>query len=109
MSSEQQRQSKTGVETVRTIAGDGNPKSKASRKRHNRRQQELYQNDKKAKRAQLAKQAVEVAPGAPLVPSEPMEQVEANGGSEVSVVQWPKELRFERQGLFRCDPQILVR
>ena len=83
MSSEQQRHPKTGVEPVRTAGGDGNPKSKASRKRHNRKQQELYQKRKKAKRAQLAKQAVEVAPGAPLVSPEPMEQVEVNGGSEV--------------------------
>ena len=83
MSSEQRCQPKTGVEPVRTAGGDGNPKSKAARKRHNRKQRDLYQKRKKAKRAQLAKQAVEVAPGAQLVPSEPMEQVEANGSSEV--------------------------
>ena len=68
LSSEQQRQPKTGVEPVRTVGGDGNPKSKAARKRHNRRQRELYQKRKKAKRAQLAAQAVDTASGAPLVP-----------------------------------------
>ena len=83
LSSEQRHQPKTGVEPAKTAGGDGNPKSKAARKRHNRRQRELYQKCKKAKRAQLAAQAVDVALGAPVVSSEPMEQVETNGGSEV--------------------------
>ena len=86
LSSEQRRQSKTGVETVRTIGGDGNSKSKASRKRHNKRQQELYQKRKKAKRAQLAVQAVDAASGAPLDSTEPMDQEAAIGGTEVSVL-----------------------
>ena len=83
MSSEQQRKPKTGVEPAGTTGDNGNPKSKAARKRHNRKQRELYQKRNTAKRAQLAKQADKVAPGAQVAPSEPMEQVEANGSSEV--------------------------
>ena len=83
MSSEQRRQPKTGVEPVRTAGGDGNPKSKAARKRHNRKQQELYQKRKKAKRAQLAAQALDPASSAPLDSSEPMDQEAAIGGAEV--------------------------
>ena len=81
--SEQQRQRKTVVEPAKSAEGDGNSKSKAARKRHNRKQRDLYQKRKKAKRAQLAKQAVDVAPGAQVAPSEPMEQLGANRGSEV--------------------------
>ena len=73
----------TGVEPAKSVGDDRNSKSKAARKRHNRKQQDLYQKRKKAKWAQLAKQAVDVAPGAQVAPSEPMEQLGANGGSEV--------------------------
>ena len=82
--SEQQNQQKTVVEPAKTAAGgDGNPRSKAARKRHNKHQRELYQKRKKARRAQQAKQAAEAAPGAQVPPSEPMELLEANGGCEV--------------------------
>ena len=36
LSSEQRCHPKTGVETFRSAGGDGNPKSKASRRKHNR-------------------------------------------------------------------------
>ena len=61
------------VEPAKTAEGDGNPRSKAARKRHNRKQRDLYQRRKKARRAQQAKQAVEEAPGAQVPPSAPME------------------------------------
>ena len=61
------------VEPAKTAEGDGNSKSKAARKRHNRKQRDLYQKRKKARRAQQAKQAVEEAPGAQVPPAEPME------------------------------------
>ena len=84
LSSENWRQAKSsGVETTKTARGDGNSKSKASRSRHNKKQQELYQKRKKAKRAKLAAQAVDAAPGAPPEPSEPKDQEEAIGGAEV--------------------------
>ena len=83
MSSEQRRQGKSGVEIAKTTGGDGNPKSKASRSRHNKKQRELYQKRKKAKRAKLAVQAEDTAPGALPDPSEPMDQEEAIGGAEV--------------------------
>ena len=71
--SEQQNQWKTVVEPAKTAGGDGNPRSKAARKRHNKQQRDLYQKRKKARRAQQAKQAVEAAPGAQVPPTEPME------------------------------------
>ena len=72
------------VEPARATAeGDGNSRSKAARKRHNKHQQELYQRRKKARRALQAKQAAGTAPGAQVPPSVPMEVLEANGGSEV--------------------------
>ena len=72
--SEQRNQRKTVVEPAKTAAGgDGNPRSKAARKRHNKHQRELYQKRKKARRAQQAKQAAEAAPGAQVPPTEPME------------------------------------
>ena len=89
--SEQQNQQKTVVEPAKTAAGgNGNPRSKAARKRHNKHQRELYQKRKKARRAQKAKQAAEAAPGAQVPPSETMELPEANGGCEVSVVCSPR-------------------
>ena len=36
LSSEQRRHPRSGVDTVGTVGGDGNPKSKASRRKHNR-------------------------------------------------------------------------
>ena len=65
---------KTVVEPAKTAAGgDGNPRSKAARKRHNKQQRDLYQKRKKARRAQQAKQAVKEASGAQVPPSVPME------------------------------------
>ena len=71
--SEQRSQRKTVVEPAKTAEGDGNPRSKAARKRHNRKQRDLYKKRKKASRAQQAKQAAEAAPGAQVPPSDPME------------------------------------
>ena len=84
LSSEQKRQAKSsGVDTAKTVGGDGNSKSRVSRSRHNKKQRELYQKHKKAKRAKLAAQAVDAVPGDPPSPSEPMEQEESYGDAEV--------------------------
>ena len=82
--SEQRKQGKTVVQPARATAEEnGNSRSKAARKRHNKHQRELYQQRKKARRALQAKQAAGAAPGAQVSPSVPMEVKEANGGSEV--------------------------
>ena len=39
-----------------TVDGDGNPRGKTVRSRHNKRQRELYNKRKKAKKVQQAKQ-----------------------------------------------------
>ena len=76
LSSERKRQAKSsGVETARPVGKDGNSRSRASRRRHNKRQRDLYQKRKKAKRAtESAAQTEETVPGAFLAPSVPMEQ-----------------------------------
>ena len=61
------------VEPAKTAEGDGNPRSNVARKRHNRKQRDLYQKRKKARRAEQAKKAVEEAPGAKVPPPVPME------------------------------------
>ena len=48
----------SGSTTAGSVDGDGNPKSKLVRSRHNKCQHELYNKHKKAKKAQLAKQTV---------------------------------------------------
>ena len=76
LSSKQKRRDKSArVELARSIGKDGNSRSRASRRRHNKRQRDLYQKRKKAKRAaESAAQAEETVPGAFLAPSVPMEQ-----------------------------------
>ena len=76
LSSEQKRRDKSAVvDSARSLGKDGNSKSRASRRRYNKRQRELYQKRKKAKRAtESAAQTEEAVPGAFLAPSVPMEQ-----------------------------------
>ena len=63
------------VEPARSVGKDGNSRSHASRRRHNKRQRDLYQKRKKAKKAaESAAQAEETVPGAFLAPSVPKEQ-----------------------------------
>ena len=76
LSSKQKRRDKSAVvEPARSVGKDGNSRSRASRRRHNKRQRDLYQKRKKAKRAtESAAQTEETVPGAFLAPSVPMEQ-----------------------------------
>ena len=76
LSSEQKRRDKSAaVESARSFGKDGNSRSRASRRRHNKRNRDLYQKRKKAKRAiESAAQTDEAVPGAFLAPSVPMEQ-----------------------------------
>ena len=76
LSSKQKRRDKSAVvEPARSVGKDGNSRSRASRRRHNKRQCDLYQKRKKAKRAnESAAQTKETVPGAFLAPSVPMEQ-----------------------------------
>ena len=46
LSSVSRRQGKYGCASAGNIGGDGNPKNKSARSRHNRRQRELYQKRK---------------------------------------------------------------
>merc|ERR1712082_285677 len=66
LSSKQKRRAKSsGVEPARTVWKDGNSRIRASRRRHNKRQRDLYQKRKKAKRAtEYATQTEEAVPGA---------------------------------------------
>ena len=85
LSSEQKRRDMSArVEPARSVGKDGNSRSRASRRRHNKRQRDLYQKRKKAKRAtESAAQTEETVPGAFLAPSVPMEQGVANVDVEV--------------------------
>ena len=75
LSSEQKRRDKSAaVDSARSFGKDGNSRSRASRRRYNKRQRELYQKRKKAKRAiESAAQTDEAVAGASLAPSVPME------------------------------------
>ena len=57
LSSVSQSKGNSGSASARNIGGDGNPKSKSARSRHNKCQRELYQKQKKARKAQQGKQA----------------------------------------------------
>ena len=85
LSSEKKRRDKSAlVEPARSFGKDGNSRSRASRRRHNKRNRDLYQKRKKAKRAiESAAQADEAVPGAFLAPSVPMEQEVAIVDTEV--------------------------
>ena len=75
LSSEQRRRDRSAVvDSARSLGKDGNSKSRASRRRYNKRQRELYQKHKKAKRAiESAAQTDEAVTDASLAPSVPME------------------------------------
>ena len=84
LSSKQKRRDKSaGVELARSVGKDGNSRSFASRRKHNKRQRDLYQKRKKAKRAAESAAQAETVSGAFLAPSEPMEQEIANAYVEV--------------------------
>ena len=52
-----QSKGQSGSATARSAGGDGTPQSKSARSRHNKRQRELYQKQKKAWKVQQGKQA----------------------------------------------------
>merc|ERR1712082_270078 len=85
LSSKQKRRDKSAaVESARSFGKDRNSRSRASRRRHNKRNRDLYQKRKKAKRAiESAAQTDEAVTGASLAPSVPMEQGVANVAAEV--------------------------
>ena len=85
LSSEQTwRDKSAAVESARSFGKDGNSRSRASRRRHNKRNRDLYQKRKKAKRAtESAAQTEETVPCAFLAPSVPMEQEVATVDVEV--------------------------
>ena len=75
LSAEHKRRDKSAVvDSARSFGKDGNSRSRASRRRYNKRQRELYQKRKKAKRAiESAAQTDEAVTDASLAPSVPME------------------------------------
>ena len=70
LSSVSQSKGQSDSATAGSVDGDGNPKSKLVRSRHNKRQRELYNKRKKAKKAQQVQQTANnnKAPGASATP-----------------------------------------